>query len=612
MAGVLFALVAIALVVTVLRARTSVVLGVFAVSILLLPAPLLVPYTGASSGASYLTFQHVLTLAGLARVVLGRLDGSVPRRHLTPTNAQAALLVLVAVAFVGGIVFSPDAGALGFGSHRFADLLDQLAWCVVVLVLAREVGALTTLTAAAVGLAVGVGLAFIEHTTSFSWGELLFRPFPQGNQLAAAAPLEARNGELRVRAGVEYALEFGWVVVVMAPALVVVALRRVGVWLAGLAGFACVLAVYWSYSRSALAAVVVVVLLAALLSGNRALALLGAAATVPATLAYAALPAVRAHLSASSGEGSLAVRGQRVAPAMEVASHHPVRGTGLGQLVTSGFAATDQAFLLQYVELGVLGVVALVLVLVAALQLCARAALTAPSADRALAVAGGLGAAAFVVSCFAYDAATLLQGLHAFWLMVAAAAALVPVRTWSAQVGRRVLRGLAAGLVGFLVGLAVYAQAPEHTAVRAYFTTLPQKSETWYPLDPLTSARPLVGTVCGTLTTAALEGVKVDCTDTFGAAGVGFLRVEARTAYEASAALRELTRRASEEGGVRHLSVLPLDPPRTGRDSWARTAPVWCALGVAGLTALLWPARRRRRSVDWPSAAVLPVLVTAR
>lgn len=596
MAEAAYALVGVLLALVVLRARPFVVLCLFATAIFLLPGPLLVPYTGAN----YLTYHHVLTLAGLARLVLGRVDGSVRRRDLTVTAPQVALLGLVLVAFVGGIVLA-EAGPLGAASFRFVDLLDQLGYLTVVVVLARQVGGRAVLEAAAIGLLAGIVIATLEHLTGHSWGRLLFRPFPNGNGVSAAFPLAERGGSLRVRAGTEFALEFAWLVVALAPALVLVALRRGGVLAAGAVSVACVAVVYWSFTRTALVAVVVVIALTALLSRSKVLIAGAAVGAAAAGIAYETVPSVAAHLSTSTASGSVLVRGQRLAPAMEVASRHPFRGTGLGQLITSGFPTTDQAFLLEYVELGVVGVVALVVVLLAALHLCARAAFA--QVDREVAVAGCLGALAFIASCFAYDAGTLVQGTHSLWFVVAGCAAVPLPRAAAPRPGRLLVGAGLAGAVGLLAGTLITAVAPSHTAVRAYFTTVPLQVEGQLTFDPVTNAGYLINTTCGAMTAASLPGVTVDCSDSFGAAGVGTLRIQAPTPFDLDVAVRTLTELARDTAGVRYLQVIPRDLPATGQDTWVRTAPVWVALAAAGLTALLWPAGPRPGPVPPPPAS---------
>lgn len=588
----LYALAAIALVLVVLRARPGAVLAVYAVAVLAIPGPLQVPYTGAT----YFTFQHVLTMAGLARLLLGRLERSLPPRLAAWTVPQSALLALVVVAVVGGVALAPDAGPLGFAGARVADLLDELGFLTVAIVLARQTSARTVLSACALGLLVGIAIATVEHLTGSSWGRLLFRPFPLGSNVSAAFPLSERAGTLRVRAGTEFALQFAWVVVTFAPALVVAALRVGGRWAAPLAfaaGGLSFLAVYWSFSRSALGALLVVLALTYVLLGRRELVVGTGVVLAVGAVAYAFLPGLQARFAAASGAGSLAVRGQRLAPAFEVASRHPFRGAGLGQLIATGVPTIDQSLLLDYLELGVIGAVALGVVLASALQVSLRVVLRAPRDDRDLAVAAALGVAAFVASAMAYDAAVLLQSNHAFLLVLAAAVCLDSPAAAPAPVRRRVVRAVAAGAAGLLVGTVVFALAPTHAAQRATFTTLSAAQESALTYDPVTSANNLRTTVCESVTTARLAGVDVDCTDRFGAAGEGFLRIQAANEFALARAQRELTDRA-RASGVLFLRLHPLEAPRTGRDTWAATAPVWMALLALGLTALLrLPGLRR-------------------
>ena len=68
------------------------------------------------------------------------------------------------------------------------------------------------------------------------------------------------------------------------------------------------LAVYWSYSRSALAAFVPVVIVLALLARNRILSALGLGAVVVGLFAWGLFPAVTRHLSAGTEDVSVATR----------------------------------------------------------------------------------------------------------------------------------------------------------------------------------------------------------------------------------------------------------------------------------------------------------------
>lgn len=607
MVPAVYALVALGLALTVLRARPAVALAVLAVAILVVPAPLQVPFTGAR----YVTFHHLLTLAGVARLGLSR-------RRPTVIAPQVALVVLILIALIAGIAVAPEAGPLDAARFRMVSLLDQVAFLSVALLLARQAGARAVVSAAAIAVLVGSAVAAAEHLTAGSLGHALFSPFPLGQGLSAAFPLAARLDSRRVRAGAEFALQFGWLVVAFTPALIVMARRwggrRYGVLLASAGLVACVASVYWSFSRSALVAVVGAALLTVLLLRDRVLIALVGGASGLAAIAAVVVPAVTAHLAIESGAGSLAVRGQRLAPAMEVASRHPYRGTGLGQLITAGFPTTDQAFLLEYVELGVLGAVALVVVLASALQLVGRALLAAPEEDRDLAVAAAVGVLAFVASCFAYDAFTLEQGTHQLWLFAAAAAVMIR----SDRVARVPLlaRATSVGAIGLLVGTIVLAVAPAHSAQRFVFTTVPLQVEAERTYDNVTIAKVLVTTVCEAVRAGARDDERVDCSDSFRAAGTGFLRVQAATPYALKRAVGRLTALARDSAEVRYLQVVPIEPPRTGSDTWAATAPVWLALGGFGLSALWRPRGRRSEPAPphsghgaepWPPAPPTPV-----
>ncbi|MCW2779323.1 MAG: hypothetical protein JWN17_3048 [Frankiales bacterium] len=589
----------------VLRARTAVALALLVGAAPLVPASLVVPF----SPTPYLTVQHVLVLAGVARLVLGVAQGSVGEPELRPTRAQAALGVLLVVSGVLGVGFAVAAGPLGFAGFRLADLLDQLLYLVVALALVRQLPDLWTALRIAAGvLLCACAVAAVERVTGRSYGHFLFSRLPEQFGTDASFPLGARDGTIRVRAGAEFALQFAWLVVPLVPALVVVAVRgRRGPVLAAAATAFAGLAVYWSVSRSAVPAVVVAVVVVGLLARDRRLVALGTGAVVVAGLAYLLVPGVADRLSSSADEGAISIRFERLAPILGAASQHPLRGLGLGELVAAGYRTADQALLLEYAELGVVGVVLLVLVLVAAL-LQAGGALRAGGDERVVAAVCTTGVVAYVVSTGTYDAFSVLQGPHVLWFLVAVGA----VAAERAGVRPRPLPAVpavvATALVAGVLGLAAQALAPVHAATELRVTTVPLALEALAPSDVLVEGTRLLSTVCGIVTSraVALPGVEVDCTDLHTAGGLLALRVQASTPARVRAAVAELTTGAVERVPGVELRTYVEVPVRTGRDTVWRTAPLWAPLGAVGLLLLTGtpaaagramrgePVRRRR------------------
>src|SRR5205807_2469789 len=118
---------------------------------------------------SVLTFPHLITLAGAARVVLMLIDGSLTRKHLRVTAPQLALLVLLAVSGLVGIAFAATSGPLGEAPGRLADVADHLVFLTVALALTRKTGPTTAVNSLAVGLLAGLVIAVLEHVTGRSF-----------------------------------------------------------------------------------------------------------------------------------------------------------------------------------------------------------------------------------------------------------------------------------------------------------------------------------------------------------------------------------------------------------------------------------------------------------
>ncbi|MBV9291708.1 MAG: hypothetical protein JO222_04595, partial [Frankiales bacterium] len=216
-------LLAVLAVVAVLRARPSVALTVLVVEMVAFPPTLVVPHTHTQ----YATLTHVLGLAGAVRLVSMRVDRTAVRGMMRRTPVHVALILFILAVFTFGVAFSSQASGLGSANVRLAGLLEQLAFFIVCMALVRVIGnidaALRALAAAAV---IAAAIAIIEHITLGSWGHWLFEHATQNRFTNASHQLALRGDTRRVKAGSDFALEFGWVMVVLLPAVVVTSLRH--------------------------------------------------------------------------------------------------------------------------------------------------------------------------------------------------------------------------------------------------------------------------------------------------------------------------------------------------------------------------------------------------
>src|SRR5581483_9475464 len=168
------------------------------------PPTLVVPHTHTQ----YATLTHVLGLAGAVRLASMRVDRTAVRGMMRRAPVHVALILFIGAVFTFGVVFSSQASGLGSADVRLAGLLEQLAFFIVCVALVRVIGnidvALRALAAAAVIVAV------IEHITLGSWGHWLFEHATQNRFTNASHELAVRGDTRRVKAGSDFALEFGW------------------------------------------------------------------------------------------------------------------------------------------------------------------------------------------------------------------------------------------------------------------------------------------------------------------------------------------------------------------------------------------------------------------
>lgn len=586
----------IGVVIGVVMVRPVVLLFGLVVLTVLVPPSLAIPHTHTA----YLTFQHVLMLAATVRVISMRLrrDGDRALWRLTPAHVALALVILI--SFFVGVVFVVDTGTVGLAGFRLADEFDQLLFFTVTLILLRQIGsARAGLQALAAAVVFSSVIAVAEHATGGSFGHWLFSRVPDQQHTDAAQPLQPRAGQLRVRAGTEFALQWGWIVTVALPALVVVGLQlRARVQRLAFAGLLVLvgLALYWSYTRSALAAVAVALVLLVVFARDRRVTIAVVVLAAVALFVYAVDPSLGAHYNAQADEGSITIRFQRLAPILDAVSRHPFRGLGLGDLLRSGFPTADNAFLLQYAEVGALGLTTLVVVLIVGVAQAARPLTLAEPGARSVAAAAAAGGVLFIGSAVFYDAFTLLQGARLFWLLVAVGTVVAELQAVPVELPRPSRRLVVAGAgVGLALGTIGYAFAPVHFAVHSIFTTLPVARET-VSYDPVTAGTNLVNTTCGIvrIESRTLAGAHIDCSNLFTAAGMGSIRFEGGSRQELITAAQTVDRAVRVEGGITHFVDYADGPVRQGRATVWATAPGWAPLATVALL-LTVPWRRRPR-----------------
>lgn len=593
-------------VLAVLYLSPAVVLGILVGSLLVVPTSLVLPHLHSS----YVTVDHVLIVAAGFRLVASQRRGETPRSvwRATPVHLALALLALVWAAC--GSVFAGGHSTASEQLLRMVNLGFAVGFFIVVLALLRLLDrprlALGVMTGA---LAAGALIAVAEHATGHAYGQALFDFAGESHSTEAAQPLEIRGAAFRVRGASEFALAASWVFVMFLPAAVVLATRsRRLLASAGLAVVVSLLAVYWTYSRSAAAVIPGVVIVAALVARDRRLWLVAIAGAVVSLAVFALEPGLRDHLSIAANTGSISVRFQRIPPILSAVSATPYRGLGFGALAQLGFPTTDNFYLFTYAETGVLGATALVAALVTAGGQALRGVRVTDPMRRGVVAASIAGLLAFGVSGVVEDALFVNQPAQLAFFLLALATATAEPELGLARLPRWSLpRSVAFTAVGAAIGAVAWLAAPVTVAQERTFFAEPVYTSSGSQYDVVDTGHLLIATVCELADSvqAAEPGVSISCRDDFTAAGVGSLRIESPSSARTLAAYSAL---AGSAHGVSYLSgyrTVVTSGPVSARPTLFRTAPASAAL-LGLLASLLAPLPIRRRRNPLKAATPRP------
>jgi hypothetical protein len=592
-------LIAVLLALTVLYGKPRTVLAVLIGTVMLVPATLVTPHLHTS----YATMNHVVIGAAVVRMAAMGRRGRMSREAFRATPLHLAFALLAATWATAGVVFARSTEVSSVAEQRMIDLAFMVAFFIVTLALLRQLDdPWLTLRLLTGTLAITAVIAVIEHFTRDSFGHWIFQQAGHPGEVDAAHVLESRAGHVRVRASGEFALAYGWLAVMLLPAATLTALRmrrliRVGVPIIAIV----LLAIYWTYSRSAAAAVPLVFILLAVAVRDRRTLAAGGLTALGALLLFAGDSTVHHHLSLSTDSGSVGIRFQRLPPILEAVAHHPYLGLGLGGLRSIDVTTTDNFYLNTYAETGIVGAAILIAGCVTALAQAGRGVVLKDLGRRAVVAVSLLGFVAFLVSGAFDDALLLGQPAQIAMLLLALATAtaepelgFLPLPKWSTP--RTVLLTAA----GALAGGAAFFLAPVIVSQERTFTTVS-------PLGTVQGGgggvgQSLIGTVCDVAKAIkpTLPQTTIDCRDDYTAPGVGTLRVEspstAATLHAYSAIDAELSR-------VYYLATFETHPtaaPVSSRATAWETAPVSGAvLGFA--LAFIAPLPLRRRQPATPA-----------
>ena len=560
-------------------------------STLLIPDALRLPATGP-----FLSIQRLVLFAFLGNLVVRFIARELDPELLRPSKLHAAFFLFIAVTFLIGVAFgSADVAAID-AVFLWTAYVDSFLFFAAVMIALRAIGDVRwAARTVIVFAAIVAGIAVVEHLTRRSYGNLLFPRVRELANLPGAGGLELRGGSVRVRVASQFALEYAWVATMLLPLAIAVAAhaRRI---MALAAPAIIALSVVWTYSRSAylgfVVGGVVLVVLSRFDGRTTAVASVGA---VGVLFTLAATGALAGAFRAPDAPASSEVREERLPVVLTEAAEQPVTGLGFASLAKRGFIGTDASYLNVYVELGVLGLVAIGLLFVGvALPLVLRAVRAPPGQERALGAASVAGLIVALIGAAAFDMFTLPGAGRTVWLVIALGAFIgerVPARTPVARV-RPVWRTLLPA-AGVFCGVLILATAPVTSAMTFRFRTTDAYTQANSTGSQGFLGRVLVATACAAIERAATAPTsRSHCFDLRTEAGVGEARLEDRNAAE----LREHSQAALVAGfrSVRGFRPVRVDETVDVRSSWARTAPVWCA-GIGLLVAVVLPPIPLRR-----------------
>jgi hypothetical protein len=562
------------------------------VTLVVLPATLTIP----NGVTSYLTIHNAALAAGVLAVGREFRQGRLTRDQLAPIPLQVALGAFVLVVAIGGVALANPTSRLDDLQHGMVDVLAQLLVLTLAVLYVRAIDDNRYVIGVLAGtLLVFGGIGAAEHFSKQAFGEFLFRHSKVTTD--ARFPLVRRAGKLRVRSGAEFALEYAWMCVMLAPALLAAVLvgPRRRIWWLSASAAVIVATIYWSVSRSAIAAApLAVVIIWVGARWNRRITMALAMLGVVIALTLNARPQLTTVLRVSTDQGSVDSRATRLPLVAEAVVQKPIHGLGLGGLHQLGIPSTDATYNQVYAELGVLGLAVFGIALIVALVSTGRGLFSTPQPDRLLASVGFAGVLMGVLGSAAFDLFGVRGTSQLFWLLagigaVAADQCRGPLPVVQGPSARR--WAVPAGAL--VVGVVVAVTAPTHAASTTRFlvsTPVADAAGSTFVTDTA-----LGETACGVAVRyAASRGAHVACRELITKNGVREVRVEAASKSKVVALEKAVVARM--RAVVPTLRPFPLPGPISGKPTAAKTAPVW--LGLLGLgAALLLPGLPVRQTV---------------
>lgn len=559
----------------------------------LIPATLLPPPV---TNGNY-SVQRLALVAFVFNLVRVARSGAVPNLIRPVTRLHLMLVAFTIVALACGVMLGDPRVPLSRSVHLWIFVVEQMVFFFAILAAIRAIGDVWWVARTTVVVVVlASGFAVVERMTGQSYARWFFAGLPEGQGGLPNAPLRTRGEQLRVRGAVDFALAYAWVIVMVIPLVAVVAAharRRAASLALGLVA----LSIVFTATRSAYVALpAALVLLAVFARFDVRVVRVAAAAMAVGLVFVLATGSLTATFEAPQAAGSTQIREERFPVVLGLAAERPVTGLGYASLGAAGIGVTDSGYLLSYVELGIVGLVGLLLVLTTAIASVLPGLRAPPGRDRLLAAAALTGSLAAVAGGFFYDTFSVPASYRTVWLLAAIGVA-VAERTDRYVVApaiSRLWRRAVIPAVGLAAGLLIARLGPEETSVRVRFLTMPVRSEVQDLRAQPFAGRALVRTACLIMEDreSRLPDTDVDCYDLRTGSGVGEARVSFPSGLPPQRRVRAVL--AYANANVRAYRVYVRDVERRSVPTWARTGPWWTSGAAAGAAFLSPPLRLRR------------------
>ena len=577
--------------------------------VLMVPDTLVIP----NGLTAYLSFHRVVILAFTIGMFARQCRGSIRQDAFTPRKTHLVFLAFLAVALVNGVGLTGPSIPTTESMLSWAQLADQFVFFTAVLAAIRAIGDDWWVAKVIAGaLATSCAIAVGEHFIGQSYAGWFLRSQRGLAATINVRELALRGGQLRVRAGAQFALAFAWVSAILFPMLLIVVSRaRRRVLLALVLPAGVLAAIFWSFTRSALAGAGAGVLLLWLFTRlDRRIGVLFALGGIAVALALATTPTLTQPYQGAKAQSSIDARFERLPVIFEAVAEHPYRGLGLGGLRSLGFPATDNSYLRFYGDLGIVGLVSFLILIVVVLLETSASLRGPPSLGRLAGAAAFTGIVIGVLGANASSNFNIPGSAFPIWTLVALALAIGERRTGlvPALPKPSLPRALVPALA-IVAGLVISATGPTSTSSLYQFQTLSAAFETKVTRKPGYIGQLYIATGC-TIASGiedAVPGFQVRCRKDLIGPGIGQIQLRAPDRKRLGTGERQVL--ASLHSDLPVFWWQHLGKVEQGTATIARTAPVW--LGIVGGAWFLLAGPFRRRRPAGPRQGRLRLLAVA-